>query len=83
MKLQKLRVLWIEAKHGRLFAEMELCDLKEDDIGLNPLSNHSKEHFNDKEADQTLIKYNFRKLFLGGIDFVGLQGQEILLRLDM
>ena len=81
-KFVNLSILWIEAKQNNLRVENEQLKVIEDDGNISSSSNHSKSSSFAKKNKKRIMKYKFRKLFLGGIDFVDKFGQDILLGLS-
>ena len=68
-RFSNLKVLWIEAKSNNLFVEFG-----EEELDSNKFTHDLTSKYN--------ISYNFMKLFLGGIDFIGKWGQFIFDRLE-
>ena len=81
-KFVNLSVLWIEAKQNNLWVENEQLKVVEDDGNISSSSNNSKSSSFAKKSKKRIMKYKFKKLFLGGIDFVDKLGQDILLGLS-
>lgn len=77
-KFVNLNVLWIEAKDKRLIVENEQLKVAEQDLNQSSSSDHSRSSSFAKRNKKRTMKYKFRKLFLGGIDFVDSFGQEVL-----
>ena len=81
-KFVNLSFLWIEAKQENLRIENEQLKVAQDDGNISSSSNHSRSSSFAKKNKKRIMKYKFRKLFLGGIDFVDKFGQDILLGLS-
>ena len=78
-RFNNLNVLWIEANSNNLFVENEELKITEEDQNLSDSSSEEvKSNSSNKKTKKRTLKYKFRKLFLGGINFIDRFGQDIL-----